>query len=98
MAVFPEEARRANDNVQAINTSLDRELGITHVTTDVLWNVSRCASGRRPRSATHVSDSWPMRAVSRHANGLYRRRKSPYLEAELADSLAVLARLLGRSG
>lgn len=35
MAVLPEEAGRANDNIQAVNTSLDGELGIAHVAADV---------------------------------------------------------------
>lgn len=35
MAVFPQEAGRADDNVQAIDTSLDGELGITHVTANI---------------------------------------------------------------
>jgi hypothetical protein len=41
MAVFPEEAGCADDDIEAVNTRLDGELGIAHVTTDVLWSVSR---------------------------------------------------------
>jgi hypothetical protein len=40
MAVFPEEAGCANDNIQAVNTSLDGELGVAHVAADILWGVS----------------------------------------------------------
>jgi hypothetical protein len=41
MAMFSEEARRANHHVKAVNASLDSELGIAHITANILWGVRR---------------------------------------------------------
>lgn len=35
MAVFSEETRCADNNIQAIDTSVDRHLDIAHITTDI---------------------------------------------------------------
>lgn len=70
MAVFPEEAGRANDDVQAVNTGLDRELGIAHVAADVfvgfvsLVDARGGVDRRRSRWLT-CQDLGLLRAVSR---------------------------------
>ena len=40
MAVFSQELTRANNDIHAINTSLNRDLDIVHVTPDVGQNLS----------------------------------------------------------
>lgn len=60
MAVFPQVLGSADDDVEAVNTSLDGEPGVAHVAADMGQNLG--------------------------------------LEAEIADLLAVIVRLLGRGG
>lgn len=101
MAVFPEEAGRANDNVQAVNTGLDSELGIAHVAADVCRGGLVGALGGCPRSVTHVSGSWPVAACQSAIlcfSAGRGKREGAHLQAELANGLAVPARLLRRSG
>ena len=95
MAVFPEEARRANDDVQPVNTGLDSELGIAHVAANVCRGGLVGAMGGCPRSVTHVSGSWPIAAcqsaIPCFSEGSGKREGGAYLQAELANSLAVPA-------
>ena len=51
-----------------------------------------------PKSVTHVSESWPAATVSRQLHVFGKGATRTHLEAELADGLAVSARLLRSSG
>jgi S1-C subfamily serine protease len=83
MAVFPEEAGRANDDVQAVNTSLDRELGIAHVAADVCQDLGLEAK---------LADGF---AVPARLLGRGRRGQFDVVDAELIEGLGDLDLGLG---
>jgi hypothetical protein len=83
MAVFPEEAGRANDNVQAVNTGLDRDLGIAHVAADVCQDLGLQAE---------LADGF---AVPARLLGRGRRSQLNVVDAEFIEGLGNLDLGLG---
>lgn len=51
VAVLAEEAGSANDDIEAVDTSLNSELGIAHITADVSQDLGLCVEARVSRGS-----------------------------------------------